>query len=324
VSEKPHILDEQIIAFVCGAMSREERATLASRMVDDAELASRVEAVRRTLAPLEAWRAPEPAPGAVDAIMERVGRTTPLTYVAETSKLAPVSAEGESGVRRSRFTLAQFFAVAASIAILLSVLFPTIRRVDDSRLQTACLSGMKNLGAGVMNYAAAYDGAMPRVHMAQPANWLSNPQREHYAPAIRLRFVAPRDLFCPSTGTAVDDETVRKNLEAFFQRTDVRFYTIQHPAGGPTRLGVQFRRMPIAGDENPMFPQGAIAPDADDTLNSPAHRGHGQNVLFSDGSASFLRSPQLPDADNIWRAENTNTYQGTETPVSATDSFLIP
>lgn len=321
MSDKLHIPDEQIVAFVCGTMTREERATLASRMVDDAELAGRVEALRRMLAPLDAWRAPEPAAGAVDAIMERVARTTPLAYVASTTRISPPpSGQAE---RRSRFTLAQFFAVAASIAIVLQVVIPTVRRYNDTQLQTACLTSMGRLAQGNQLYSAAYDGWLPRAGFPMPANFRNQPQRQNYAPALQLQFVMPRDLFCPSSNVTLDDEAVRRNLDGFFRRTDIRFFTVQHPAGGAKRWGATVR-MPVAGDESPLFPNGEVKPSLADDANSPAHRWHGQNVLFSDGSVEFLRSPQLPDDDNIWRPEAATELQGTETPVSATDSFLIP
>jgi hypothetical protein len=292
-------------------------------MVDDAALASRVEAAKRVLSPLDAWRAAEPERSAVETILRRVAEATPLTYVAASNKLTPV--ESGPAERRSRFTLPQFFAVAASIALVLSILFPTMQRKHDGRMQVACLNRMHQLGLGVAQYAAAYDGALPRVNGSQQFNWLSEPQRQHLAPMVRLHFVAPRDMFCATTGElALNDENVRRDLEAFLRRMDLRFYAIQHPAGGPAYLAAQMR-MPLAGDLNPLFPQGRVASPWDDSANSPAHRGHGQNVLFTDGSAEFLRSPQLRETDNIWRAEHkVETYTGTEAPVSATDSFLIP
>jgi len=323
------IQDEQILAFVCGLLPLAERTALAARMVDDAELSERVESVRRTLAPLAAWSAPEPAPTAVDAIMQRVSESSPLKYVARTAPLSPV--ESGSAGRGGRFTLPQFFAIAASIALLLSVFFPTMQRRHDQHMQTACLNRMRELGAGIIQYASTYDQSLPRIGTPQAVNWLQMPQRRQIMPAIRLRFVSPSAIFCP-TGPAhsVNEDVARTHLEAFLEQTDLRFYTVQHPAGGPQQLMSTQRRMPIAGDENPMFIRGQVRLTTDAAANSPAHRGRGQNVLFSDGAAEFLSTPQLsalqglPGADNIWRAEHVKTYSGTEAPASATDSFLIP
>ena len=67
-----------------------------------------------------------------------------------------------------------------------------------------------------------------------------------------------------------------------------------------------------------------------------SHEGSGQNVLFSDGSAQWLRSPVLPNGDNIWlpmplrvevRMIQTPTaieIHGVELPRSPDDAFVGP
>ena len=83
--------------------------------------------------------------------------------------------------------------------------------------------------------------------------------------------------------------------------------------------------MPLAADTNPVFEGGRFHLDATRPVNSRAHGGWGQNVLFLDGSRSFLRTPVYGNqADNIWQAENVQRYFGTETQRCATDAFLIP
>lgn len=325
------IQDDQLIAFACGCMPLEERAALAARMVDDPELAARAETIRRALRPLEAWRAPEPDAEAVAAIMGRVAESSPLKYVANAAALTPAEigrsdgADGGVGERRSRFTLVQFFAVAASIALVLSVLFPTMQRRHDERIQAGCGLRMRDLGLGLAQYATEYDGAFPRVDGQRSANWLNQPQRRHFIPLLRLNLVAPSALYCPTTGQLeIDNEAIRRELESFLQRADLRFYAVQHPGAGGADAS-RTVRMPVVGDENPLFSRGQVAPHADDSANSPAHRGHGQNVLFNDGSAEFLSSPRFRELDNIWRPEGRiPNYTGTEAPTSATDSFLVP
>ena len=71
--------------------------------------------------------------------------------------------------------------------------------------------------------------------------------------------------------------------------------------------------------------------------NSANHMRRGQNVLKSDGSALWLKTPVLANNDNIWLprpieqiiARMTKPYEaeplhGTESPVAADDVFVGP
>lgn len=313
---------EEIVAFVCGTMSRDEQAAFAARMVDDTELATQVDAVRRALSPLNAWQAPEPEASLVDAIMREVETASPLKYVASETRMP---SENETRpVRRGMFTLPQFFAVAASIALVLSVLFPTVQRQNDRKFQQACLGNLSRVGQGWSMYTNAYDGAMPQVDAGGPMNWLNNPQRGELEPMVRLGFVPPHVFVCPTTeGRKFTDASAAKDLAAFMQRTDLRFYAVQHPAAIAQRLRGPMP-LPVFADQNPLFANGQFN-DVDESANSPAHRGQGQNVLFTNVSAEFLKSPRFNLGDNIWRVEGPIAkYTGIESPVSATDSFLIP
>jgi hypothetical protein len=320
---------DQLIAFVCRTMADDEREAFAQRVADEAELAAEVAALREVLSPLDQWRAPEPSTGLTDAIMARVATASPLEVVAESAPLTPVAMRPTG--RRLRITLPQVFAVAASIALLLSILVPTVQRGQSQRVQQACLHRIAQLGQGISQYAEAYGGMLPRVATSNSQDWLNQPQRLHMEPAVRLRFITPRDLTCPSGGdswtSGMDAQTDRvdpeQDFREFLKRGDVMFYSVQHYPQGPVQWRARVR-MPRFADANPLVKPGQVLEGVTPDANSPAHEGRGQNVLFNDGSAEFLERPQFQEADNIWRPENNGRLRGTEAPVSATDSFLIP
>ena len=65
--------------------------------------------------------------------------------------------------RQAGFTLIELLVVIAIIAILAAILFPVFQRVRENARRTACLSNMKQLGLGVVQYTQDYDEKMPSV-----------------------------------------------------------------------------------------------------------------------------------------------------------------
>lgn len=59
------------------------------------------------------------------------------------------------------FTLIKLLVVIAIIAILATILFPVFARARDNARRTGCLSNLKQIGLGVMQYTQDYDEMMP-------------------------------------------------------------------------------------------------------------------------------------------------------------------
>lgn len=75
-------------------------------------------------------------------------------------------------VRNSRraprgFTLIELLVVIAIIAILAAILFPVFATARERARQTSCLSNVKQLGLGMMQYVQDYDGIYP-TSMGRP------------------------------------------------------------------------------------------------------------------------------------------------------------
>lgn len=58
---------------------------------------------------------------------------------------------------RAAFTLIELLVVIAIIAILAAILFPVFGRARENARRTACLSNMKQIGLGMMQYTQDYD-----------------------------------------------------------------------------------------------------------------------------------------------------------------------
>ena len=60
-------------------------------------------------------------------------------------------------------------------------------------------------------------------------------------------------------------------------------------------------------------------------LNSDNHGRKGQNVLFCDGSAEFVKSRLVGEGnDDIFTLQNVFLYQGSEIPTCESDAFVAP
>ena len=64
-------------------------------------------------------------------------------------------------MNRKAFTLIELLVVIAIIAILASILFPVFARARENARRTSCLSNLKQLGLGVMQYVQDYDDTYP-------------------------------------------------------------------------------------------------------------------------------------------------------------------
>ena len=68
------------------------------------------------------------------------------------------------GIRKGKgFTLIELLVVISIIALLVSVLMPSLNRARDNAKRTVCASNLKSIGQGVMIYASDNDDKIPET-----------------------------------------------------------------------------------------------------------------------------------------------------------------
>lgn len=73
--------------------------------------------------------------------------------------------------RRHAFTLVELLVVVSIIAVLISILLPSLRSARESAKRTICASNLRSLGMGFFIYAEAYQGKIPAAHSLWDAPW---------------------------------------------------------------------------------------------------------------------------------------------------------
>jgi len=101
----------------------------------------------------------------------------------------------------SGFTLIELLVVIAIIAILASILFPVFARARENARRASCMSNVRQLGLGFMQYTQDYDEKYPKVGFSA-TDYVTYPNGDTGYNSWILRiypYVNSMDVFnCPS------------------------------------------------------------------------------------------------------------------------------
>ena len=320
--------EQLLLDFHLDQLDDEDRAWIEAELLRDGELRAKSDRLGEVLRPLDHWTVAASPANLADKILTSVERqSSTMSVMAATP--------AEAGYRpRSSFTLSQFIAVAASIALLAMVGVPALSALRAKSQRAQCAGNLGSVFRGVSLYQQAFDGSLPFAGQVAGAAWLPGLSRDrpfasnsrHVYLVARLSYAKPGDFICPSCKTATPmpaDELA--NYHDFAACRNVSFASLNLSGANPTLRPRS--QMPYMSDANPLFANARFDAGIDPSrANSSAHgRRAGQSVMFLDGSVRWMTSPMVGSKkDNVWLAGRIREYNGTETPTDADDAFLIP
>jgi prepilin-type N-terminal cleavage/methylation domain-containing protein len=172
--------------------------------------------------------------------------------------------------RQKAFTLIELLVVIAIIAILAAILFPVFARARENARRTSCLSNMKQIGLGALQYSQDYDERwMPASEPSLGAYNLPTGVPATWDLVLQPYLKSTQLLTCPSdSGGAMDLPGFGRVRRSYSvpQYTLQRTPTQMGPAGGSISQYGSVALTVLAGERR-MCPQGTALANYSDCSN---------------------------------------------------------
>lgn len=263
-------------------------------------------------------------------------------------RLEPAS----GGVLRN-FRWGDLISVAAMLMLASAVIMPMVGAVRNHARQTGCQAGLGSAAGAFGLYANDNRESLP-LASESPAGavWRTVGDRVHSNSANLYKltiekYVRPADLACPGNPCAC--RSLEPNTFGDWAKSEEVSYSYRNMFA-PRDARPSWSRTPgertiVLADRSPVFVRAITGNWFNPTANSDNHtqawpnqgESTGQNVLYNDGSAAWLKSPVLAGGDNIWLPRSlemaisrlqeptrAEPLKGVETPADRSDVFLSP
>ena len=229
--------------------------------------------------------------------------------------------------RAKGFTLIELLVVIAIIAILAAILFPVFARARENARKASCLSNLKQIGLGLMQYTQDYDEKLPPSRQAMAVGSVNNP---NYPWQMMVQpYLKSYQVFkCPSntsnnmvywsnpTGNNGDDKigvsyvcngTGDGNNRNFWGG-DTPMNTAGNGGGASIARIKSAAQLVLVGEvttrQDPEY-------WGESDLSFINHMGM-TNFLFADGHAKSQKPTATGTPVNMWNMDNTTTPGGAE------------
>jgi len=99
------------------------------------------------------------------------------------------------------FTLIELLVVIAIISILAAILFPVFARARENARRASCMSNLKQISLGIMQYVQDYDGRFPLAWQDKNNTGTKTAGELGWAAVIQPYIKSTQVLQCPSEST---------------------------------------------------------------------------------------------------------------------------
>jgi len=233
----------------------------------------------------------------------------------------------EPETRPFGFSLVELLVVIAIIALLLSILMPTLGRAKREAMRVRCAHNLKQINLAVNLYVNGNDDTYPCAQDPLPAGywlWMGRGWRGFIEPYFGINIDAnnPSVLYCP------EDRTPKVNYESTSYAYSMAFYHSPEQIDSMNSVADTYLN-PQESIAQKVFcvgkPSGKILIGEWLSNHSWIERDNGwwcwdgrRNYLFADGQVSYLKAKEirkardgLPDANLTFRG-----IKGTDWPVN--------
>lgn len=259
-------------------------------------------------------------------------------FFAEMGPAVAGSSGGGGGGLGRGFSWGELAAAAAVIIVGLSLALPMLEYNRQEARRIACAANLGSVGDALSNYAASFNGILPRLATTPGSPWYQVGQQEstargetksnsaHLYLLARTGYATPGDLACPENASA--PQNMNAGMVDWPELKAVS-YSYQNQFGPQPLRADRAPHMAVLADKNPLFSrqpknEKLCFSSGPCTAPSAAHRNRGQNILHTNGSVQWNTKPVLSNGDNIWLAKGVSQYSGREVPSEWDDSFLVP
>lgn len=226
--------------------------------------------------------------------------------------------------KKRAFTLIELLVVVAIIALLISILLPSLSRARELSKRTVCAANLRGIGQAMYIYAQDEPGVFPCIAQTYTAtlnqSYMFRPQDRTTRPLttgvpsvtvdlwalVRQNNTTPKQFICPSTTDVQDPAQDSLAYYDFLNETHLSYaYQYQHDPNRDVIGTSSEPTFPIMADANPYVKGKVTTPFAIDRTtafrgNSNNHTNReGENVLYQDSHVSFERGPDAGLPGNI-------------------------
>jgi hypothetical protein len=309
-------MEEHLVGYLLKLLEPETERAVEAWLAGNAEGRQRLEALRRSLAPLAADAGEiEPPPGLALKALATIAQYRTAQRPPAPRPAAPRLPRPTGGGDSWRWPRRADVLAAAGILVLVAGLVASwLTRQWREYQVRACQNNMAQFWQALQVYADRHQGAFPRVqdgHGPYSVAGIFLPLLEETG---ALASEAVRG--CPTTaGRRPHCPPTLQSLELALHCNPTHFRNLAHDLAGGYAYSLGYREngrlfgltreldgnLPILADEPPRGGDG----------NSPNHSGKGQNVLYLGGHVRFWTTPNAGvDGDDIYRNRDLHISAG--------------